>query len=143
MKNRDWPIEKRKEYILKMFKSFDNWEDKYTQLIAFGKKLDPMDESQKTDDILVRGCVSRVWLICEELEDGKLAFLADSDAAITKGLIAILVYVYSHCVPDDIISHPPTFLEEVGIIEHLSMNRSNGLVNMVKTIKEFAESKKC
>ena len=130
-------IEDKKQDVIKRLSYFDSWEERYKQILHFGKKLPPMDESLKTEDRLVKGCLSRVWLAPEMIE-GRLHFHADSDAAITKGIIALLLKVYSGETPADIVELDASFLEQVGITDHLSMNRRNGLVNMLGMIKLYA-----
>jgi cysteine desulfuration protein SufE len=123
--------------IVDEFKKYSDWEDRYKHLITLGKNLPPMDESQKTESNKIKGCQSQVWLHAE-LSGDKILFSADSDASIVKGIIALLVQVYSGCSPDEILSIKPTFLEEIGLKEHLSMSRANGLTAMVKQISFYA-----
>ena len=105
--------------------------------LFLGKKLPELDEQSKTDENLVKGCVSRVWLISRE-EDGKVFYQADSDAALTKGIIALLIDIYSGHSPSEILSADPSFLKDIGIMDNLSMNRRNGLANMIQKIFQFA-----
>jgi cysteine desulfuration protein SufE len=119
------------------FQSFDEWEGRYKHLIEFGKKMPPMSEAWKIDENLIRGCQSQVWLHAELIGD-KIHFSADSDASIVKGIVAILVYVYSDSTPDEILMTKPTFLEEIGLREHLSMSRASGLSSMLKQISFYA-----
>ena len=130
-------INKRIEQIKKDFQNFSKWEDRYRHLIDLGKNMPVMKEEHKTATNLVKGCQSQVWLYAE-LEDGKIIFSADSDASIVKGIIALLVYVYSESTPDEILATKPTFLEDIGLREHLSMSRANGLTSMVKQISFYA-----
>lgn len=130
-------INERVEKLKQDFQSFTQWEDRYKHLIELGKKMAPMDEQFKTAENLVKGCQSQVWLHAE-LNNGKVLFSADSDASITKGIVALLVYVYSDSTPDEILSTKPTFLEDIGLREHLSMSRANGLTSMVKQISFYA-----
>lgn len=130
-------IEERKDEIIKKFKNFDSWEDRYRQLIHYGKTLKPLNDEERKEENLVPGCLSRVWLH-HELNEGNIIFKADSDAAITKGIIGVLVYVYSDATPEEVINMAPTFLQEIGINDHLSMNRRNGLANMCKLITACA-----
>lgn len=130
-------IQDKKQIVISQFDNLETWEDKYRQIIHFGKKLPLMDEKLKTDDTLVKGCMSKVWLY-HRYEDGLIHFEADSEAAITKGIIALLVAVYSANTPEDILALKPEFLGEIGITDHLSMNRRNGLVNMCKLITVYA-----
>lgn len=126
-------IESRRDEIIKKFKNFDSWEDRYRQLIHYGKTLEPLAEEEKSDDNLVPGCLSKVWLHHNYVDD-TIKFKADSDAAITKGIIGVLVFVYSGSKPEEIINFGPDFLQDIGINDHLSMNRRNGLANMCKII---------
>lgn len=130
-------IEQRIEDTLKRFKSFDAWEDRYRQLIHYGKKLNGIADTDKKDEMLVPGCLSKVWLD-HKYEDGKITYYADSDAAITKGIIGVLVNIYSGASPEEVINTKPDFLQEIGITDHLSMNRRNGLANMCKLINAYA-----
>lgn len=119
------------------FNRFTDWEDRYKHLIEIGKKMAPMDEAFKVESNLVKGCQSQVWLHAE-LKDGIIYFQADSDASIVKGIVALLITVYSGSTPDEILCTKPTFLEEIGLREHLSMSRANGLNSMMKQITFFA-----
>lgn len=130
-------INERVEKLKQDFQSFNQWEDRYKHLIELGKKMAPMDDQFKTAENIVKGCQSQVWLHAE-LNNGKVLFSADSDASITKGIVALLVYVYSDSTPDEILSTKPTFLEDIGLREHLSMSRANGLTSMVKQISFYA-----
>jgi cysteine desulfuration protein SufE len=119
------------------FKGMNSWEDKYKHLIELGKDLPPMEENFRSEKNLVKGCQSRVWFHVN-LKDGRLYFQGDSDAAIVKGLVALLLKVYSGRTPDEILSTKPTFLGDIGLREHLSMSRSNGLSSMLKQISLYA-----
>lgn len=119
------------------FKRFSDWEERYKHLIDLGKKMPPLDEIHRIPANLVKGCQSQVWLHADLL-DGKIYFQADSDASIVKGIIALLVGVYTGSTPDEILSTKPTFLEDIGLREHLSMSRANGLNSMMKQISFFA-----
>lgn len=130
-------IEEIEEGIIEEFQLFDDWMDKYEHIIGLGKELPLIEESLKTDDLLIKGCQSRVWLHAK-LEDGKVIFTADSDAIITKGIISLLIRVLSGQTPDTIINTDLTFIEHIGLKEHLSPTRSNGLVSMVKQMKLYA-----
>ncbi len=125
------------EQIIDRFNKYSDWEDRYRELIKTGKSLTDLDESQKIDKFKVRGCQSQVWLV-PELKDGKVLFKADSDAVLVKGIVALLVEAYSGLTPEEITAQDTGFLKEIGITEHLSMNRTNGLANMVKQIKMYA-----
>jgi len=119
--------------IINEFNIFEDWMDKYNYLIDMGKTLPLIDAKYKTDQYLISGCQSRVWLSAE-LEDGKVIFKADSDAVITKGIINLLIRVLSDQTPEDIISTNLDFIEKIGLKDHLSPTRSNGLTSMIKPI---------
>lgn len=123
--------------IINEFKALEDWTERYRHIIKQGKTLDDLDEEYKVEDNLVRGCQSQVWLHTN-LKDGKVIFEADSDAAITKGLVALMVRFYSGQSPDAIINHDPTFIKKIGMEQHLSPTRSNGLASMVKQMKIYA-----
>lgn len=123
--------------IVEEFALFDNWEDKYEYIIDLGKRLAPLAESEKTDDNKVRGCQSTVWLVADYIE-GKVVFRAESDAVIVKGLISMLIRVLSGQQPDDIIAAKLDFIREIGMTTHLAQTRSNGLLSMVKQMKNYA-----
>lgn len=118
---------------------FDDWMDKYAYLIELGKELPVIDEKYKTQQFLISGCQSRVWLHAELL-DGNIVFTADSDAVITKGIVTLLVRVLSGHTPDEIVSANFEFLNEIGLQEHLSPTRANGLQSMVKQIQLYARA---
>ena len=120
--------------IVEEFEMFEQWDDKYQFIIDLGKSLAPMDETLKTEDRLIKGCQSRVWLYTEA-KDGKIHFTADSDAIITKGLVALMVRVLSDHTAKEIMEAPLTFIDKIGLKDHLSPTRSNGLLSMVKQMK--------
>lgn len=126
--------------IIEDFSMYEEWLDKYEYLIDLGKNLDPYPESARTEDRLIKGCQSRVWLD-SKFEDGKLYFAADSDAIITKGIISLLISVYSGRTPQEILSSDFSFIDKIGLKENLSPTRSNGLVSMISTIKALALEK--
>lgn len=130
-------LEESKQSIIDDFSMFDEWLDKYEYIIELGKKLDSFPENKKTDDRLIKGCQSRVWLDWE-VKDGKLYFTADSDAIITKGIISLLISVYSGRSAEEIAGDDFSFLEKLGLKENLSPTRANGLESMVETIKRAA-----
>lgn len=130
-------INQRIEKLKNDFQNFDQWEDRYKHLIELGKKMPPMNEIYKTEENKIKGCQSQVWLHAE-LDGNKIKYSADSDASIVKGIIAVLVYVYSDSTPEEILSTKPIFLEEIGLREHLSMSRANGLTSMLKQISFYA-----
>ena len=131
-------LEESKQSIIDDFSMFDEWLDKYEYIIELGKKLDSFPENKKTDYRLIKGCQSRVWLDWE-VKDGKLCFTADSDAIITKGIISLLISVYSGRSAEEIAGDDFSFLEKLGLKENLSPTRANGLESMVETIKRAAK----
>lgn len=130
-------IEEKEQEIIEEFSLFDDWMDKYEHIISLGKELPLIEEALKTDDLLIKGCQSRVWLHAK-MEDGRVSFTADSDAIITKGIINLLITVLSNEKPDDIVNAELKFIDQIGLKEHLSPTRSNGLVSMVKQMKLYA-----
>ena len=123
--------------IVEEFSVLTDWMDKYEYLIDLGKNMPLIDEKDKTEGNLIRGCQSRVWLSCRT-EDGRLRFAADSDAIITKGIISLLLRVYDGQTPEDILAADESFIDKIGLKENLSPTRANGLVSMVQTIKGYA-----
>lgn len=123
--------------IVEEFEMFDDWMDKYNYIIELGKSLPEIDDKYKTDQYLISGCQSRVWLFAE-YKDGKVFYSADSDAIITKGIANLLIRVLSEQTPSDIIESKLEYLDKVGIKEHLSPTRSNGLLSMIKQMKMYA-----
>lgn len=130
-------IQEIQDEIVKDFEQYTDWEDKYRHIIDLGRKLSPIDELSRTDKNKLAGCQSQVW-INAKLENGKIIFEADSDAAIVKGLVALVIGVYSNHTPDEILSSPPEFLKKIGIDNHLSPTRKNGLGSMMKQIQMYA-----
>ncbi len=130
-------IDDRINKIKEEFNSFSDWEGRYKHIIEIGKQMPVMDEANKTEANKIKGCQSQVWLSAKLLDD-KIFFEADSDASIVKGVIGLLVFVYSGSTPDEILSRRPTFLEDIGLREQLSMSRANGLNAMVKQISFYA-----
>lgn len=130
-------INDRVKSIVERFSQYKDWEDRYQTIIDLGKALPSMPEEYKTEENKVKGCQSQVWLFAT-LEGDKVKIYADSDATIVKGLVALLVEVYSLSTPDEILMTKPTFLEEIGLREHLSMSRANGLNAMLKQISLYA-----
>ena len=128
-------LQEAKQSIVDDFAMYDEWLDKYEYLIELGKNLGDFPEEKKTEDRLIKGCQSRVWLDCE-VKDGRLFFTADSDAIITKGIISLLIGVYSGRTPEEIASDDFSFVEQIGLKENLSPTRANGLVSMISTIKK-------
>lgn len=130
-------IEEIEKEIAEEFSLFDSWDDKYEYIIDLGKKLEPLEAKYKIDENRVRGCQSTVWLVADHKE-GKIFFKAESDAIIVKGLISMLIRVLSGQTPDDIINAKLNFIQEIGMTTHLAQTRSNGLLAMVKQMKNFA-----
>ena len=123
--------------IVDEFSLFDDWESKYEYIIDLGKKLPPLEEEYKIDENKVRGCQSTVWLVAD-YKDGKVFYKAESDAVIVKGLISMLIRVLSGQTPEQIINAKLNFIEQIGMTTHLAQTRSNGLLSMVKQMKNFA-----
>ena len=132
-------LEEKKQQVIEDFSLYEEWLDKYEYLIELGKALEPFPEEKKTEDRLIKGCQSRVWLD-SEVRDGKLFFTADSDAIITKGIISLLIGVYSGRTPEEIAADDFGFVGQIGLKENLSPTRANGLVSMIETIKKMAEN---
>ncbi|MBS3738793.1 SufE family protein [Mesohalobacter halotolerans] len=130
-------IQQIQEDIVDEFALFDDWMQRYEYMIELGKSLPLIDDKYKTDDYIIKGCQSKVWVHADMKED-KVVFTADSDAIITKGIIAILIRVFSNQRPKDIIEANTDFIDEIGLKEHLSPTRANGLVSMIKQLKMYA-----
>ena len=123
--------------LIDEFSMFEDWMEKYEYLIELGKSLPVIDAEEKTDDKIIKGCQSKVWLNAE-LEGGKVVFTADSDAIITKGIIAVLIRAFSNQSPQEIIEADTGFIDQIGLKEHLSPTRANGLLAMIKQMKLYA-----
>ena len=123
--------------VIEEFEDFTDWMDKYQMLIDLGNELVPLDEKYKNDSNLIDGCQSRVWVQCDYV-DGKLRFTAESDALIVKGIIALLIRVLSNHTPDEILNADLYFVDRIGLKDHLSPTRSNGLLSMIKQIRMYA-----
>lgn len=130
-------INEIQDNIIEDFSSFDDWMDKYAMLIDLGNSLQPLDEKYKTQENLIEGCQSRVWLQADYV-DGKVVFKAESDAVIVKGIVALLIQVVSNHTPDEILNTDLYFIDKIGLKEHLSPTRSNGLLSMVKQMRLYA-----
>lgn len=130
-------IQEIESEIIDEFSVFTDWMDKYEYIIELGKSLPMIDPQQKTEENLIKGCQSRVWL-SSEYRDGKLWFAADSDAIITKGIISLLVRVFNGQAPEDILKSDFGFVEQIGLKDNLSPTRANGLVSMIKQIQSYA-----
>lgn len=135
--NEDTTIKEREEEITDEFSLFDSWEEKYEYIIDLGKRLEPLDDKFKVEENIIKGCQSTVWLT-SEFKNGKVYYKADSDAIIVKGLISMLIKVLSGHKPDEIINARLDFIKDIGMMTHLAQTRSNGLLSMVKQIKNYA-----
>ncbi len=136
-KQKNMSINEIQDEVIAEFSDFDDWMDRYQLLIDLGNEQEPLDEAYKTEENLIEGCQSRVWLQCDEA-DGKLLFRAESDALIVKGIIALLIKVVSGHTPDEILEADLYFIDRIGLHEHLSPTRSNGLLSMVKQMRMYA-----
>jgi len=130
-------IAEKAQQIVEEFSRFESWEDRYRELIRRGKLLSGLSEAEKIEKYRIKGCQSQVWLV-PNYQDNMIIFNADSDATLVKGIIALLVEVYTNRSPDEILNYKPEFLSQIGITDHLSMNRSNGLASMLKQIQLYA-----
>ena len=130
-------IEDIETEIVDEFSLFDSWDDKYEYIIDLGKKLLPLDDQYKKDENKVKGCQSTVWLVAD-YKDGRVFYKAESDAVIVKGLISMLIRVLSGQQPDNIVNAPLNFIRDIGMMSHLAQTRSNGLLSMVKQMKNYA-----
>ena len=130
-------INEVQQEIIEEFSVYEDWMDKYSYLIELGNDLKDLDPKEKTDQYLIKGCQSRVWLV-SDFVDGKIVFRGESDAVIVKGLVALLLRVVSNRTPDEIIDNELFFVEAIGLNQHLSPTRSNGLLSMIKQIKLYA-----
>lgn len=133
-------IEQRQADIVEQFADIEDWLDRYAQIIDMGNELPPIDESLKTPQHLIEGCQSRVWLDARRTPEGRVQFTADSDAIIVKGIISMLIDVLNDSTPDEILEADLHFIDDIGLSEHLSPTRSNGLVAMVKQMRDYARA---
>ena len=131
-------IQEIEEQIIDEFSAFEDWLDKYAYIIDLGRECPVIDEKDKTESNLIKGCQSRVWLACQSDDEHRLHFRADSDAVITKGIISLLIRAFDGQTADDILASDVHFIDEIGLKEHLSPTRSNGLTAMLKQIKMYA-----
>ena len=131
-------INEIQDEVISEFEGFDDWMDKYQLLIDLGSEQEPLDDKYKTEQNLIDGCQSRVWVQCDKEADGTLTFIAESDALIVKGIVALLIRVLSGHTPKEILDADLYFSDRIGLREHLSPTRSNGLLAMVKRIKAYA-----
>jgi cysteine desulfuration protein SufE len=130
-------IKETEDRIIREFELLQDWQERYKYIIKLGTKLDPLPEGERIEDNLVKGCQSQVWLTAK-MENGKVIFNADSDAAITKGLVSLMIRFYSEREPDVILNTKPEFIEKIGMASHLSPTRANGLASMIKQMKIYA-----
>ncbi len=130
-------LEEKQNEIIDEFSAFDDWMDRYQYLVELGNALPPLPDADKTDQNLIDGCQSRVWLVAD-YADGRITFRGESDAVIVKGIVALLVRVLSGCTPSEILDSDLHFIDRIGLKEHLSPTRSNGLLAMVKQMKMYA-----
>ncbi|MBR6036853.1 MAG: SufE family protein [Bacteroidaceae bacterium] len=131
-------IEERQQEVIEEFEGFDDWMDKYQMLIDLGNEQEPLPEQYKVESNLIDGCQSRVWLQADLTSEGKIHFQAESDALIVKGIVTLLIRVLDNQTPDDILNADLHFIEDIGLKEHLSPTRSNGLLSMMKQMKMYA-----
>jgi cysteine desulfuration protein SufE len=130
-------IEDRQQKIVEDFETLTDWQDRYRRIIEIGRELPEFPEEHRVEDNLVKGCQNRVWLHAE-LDDDRVRFYADSEAMIVRGLVALLLEVYSDAPPGDIVTAQPTFIRDLELGQNLSQNRSNGLASMIKQMKMYA-----
>ena len=130
-------INEMQDEVIAEFSDFDDWMDRYQLLIDLGEEQEPLDEADKVEQNLIDGCQSRVWIVCEE-HDGLLDFRAESDALIVKGIVSLVIRAVTHHSPQEILDSPLYFIERIGLTEHLSPTRSNGLLAMIKQVRMYA-----
>lgn len=130
-------VKQRQQQVIDDFAVYDDWLDKYEYIIELGKSLQTYPDEKKTDDRLIKGCQSRVWLDARR-ENGKIWFAADSDAIITKGIISLLINIYNGASAEEILESDFSFVEQIGLSSNLSPTRANGLVSMIETIRRIA-----
>lgn len=131
-------INELQDEVIEEFAEIDDWMDRYQLLIDLGEDLAPLPENEKTEQNLIDGCQSRVWLVCDTDDDGLLNFRAESDALIVKGIVSLLIRVFSHHTAQEILDTEIYFIERIGLTEHLSPTRSNGLLAMIRQIRMYA-----
>jgi cysteine desulfuration protein SufE len=130
-------MRERQQAVIAEFASLNDWEDRYRKLIEIGKALPDLPDALKTEDSKVKGCQSQVWMHAR-LDGGRIVFQADSDALLVRGLVALLLRVYSNATPQEILATPPDFVKEIGLENKLSPSRANGLFSMIKQMKFYA-----
>lgn len=131
-------LKQRSEQIIAEFSRLETWEDRYKKIIALGKKMPDLPDSLRTEESKVKGCQSQVWLHAKQNDQGEIIFQGDSDALLVKGLVAMLLEIYSGSTPEEILTTPPEFLKAIGFEGNLSPSRANGLFAMIKQIRYFA-----
>lgn len=131
-------IQSREAQLIKQFEAFSTWEDKYKYIIQLGRALPPLPQDKYTEDLKIKGCQSQVWLWAEPDAQNNIQIMADSDALITKGLVAIVVSLYSGSSPREIAEHSLEVFKKLGLFDHLSPSRANGFSNMIKQVKNYA-----
>ena len=130
-------LEEKEIELIEEFEVYEDWMDRYQYLVDLGGELEGLSEEEKNDDTLIKGCQSQVWLVCDE-QDGYLYFRGESDAIIVKGIVALLINMMSGCTAEEVVKYDFGFLDKIGLKEHLSPTRSNGLVSMVEKMKAYA-----
>ena len=133
-------LEEKEIELLEEFEIYEDWMDRYQYLVDLGGELEGLSADEKNDDTLIKGCQSQVWLVCDE-QDGCLYFRGESDAIIVKGIVALLINMMSGCTAEEVVKYDFGFLDKIGLKEHLSPTRSNGLVSMVEKMKLYAVNK--
>jgi len=131
-------IDTAQQEIIDEFSTLSDWQDRYRKIIQIGRELEPIDEQYKVDQNIVKGCQNRVWLHAQLTDDGRIEFIADSEAMIVRGFVALLLRSYSGFTPDEILEASPRFIDELQLGQNISLNRANGLAAMVKKIKLYA-----
>ncbi len=131
-------INEAQDEVIEEFTEVEDWMDRYQLLIDMGEEQEPLPDSEKTEDNLIDGCQSRVWIVCQHNSDGTLAFRAESDALIVKGIVALVIRVLSGHTPQEILDARLYFIDRIGLTEHLSPTRSNGLLAMIRQIRHYA-----
>ena len=131
-------INEAQDEVIEEFTELEDWMDRYQLLIDMGEEQEPLPDSEKTEDNLIDGCQSRVWIVCKHNSDGTLAFRAESDALIVKGIVALVIRVLSGHTPQEILDARLYFIDRIGLTEHLSPTRSNGLLAMIRQIRHYA-----
>ncbi len=133
-------IAQLQDELIEVFSFLDDWEDKYSVIIDYGKQLSAFPEEFKRDEFIVKGCQSRVWVVGQQMENGEIHYHADSDAIITKGLVALVLSIFNNQKPSEIIHAKLDFFEKIGLGSHLTPTRANGLLEMIKRVKNIAQT---